>query len=133
MGSKINYKIWDGFLWIEVADTLELKDIKVLSDDVREIMASNELKKMLVDVRKIQGRLGIFESLQRIESFKPVAKKIQLAIFDLIENKYNNSFFENASYNRGFTINFFYNEIDARKWLKVEHLDKPEKIIVKEY
>jgi hypothetical protein len=86
-----------------------------------------------VDLRKFEGRFGVFDGLKEVENFRPESKMLRFAVLDIPENKKNNDFFENASVNRGYKLIFFYDESEAKKWLQVEHYAEPHKIVVKEY
>ena len=47
-------------------------------------------------------------------------KERNYAVDQMEENKNQNSFFENAAVNRGYSIYFFYNHEDALEWLNVK-------------
>ncbi len=65
------------------------------------VIDENGISKILVDLRTFQGRFAVFDGLQRIENFSEESKFLQFAILDIPENKINNDFFKNASFNRG--------------------------------
>ena len=133
MGYKINYKIWGDFMKVELSGEYPLEKFKEVDADIDSVVDSNDINRLLVDLRKFKGRFGVFDGLNHIEDFRKESKLLQFAVLDLPENKSNNEFFENASYNRGYKIMFFYDIKDALKWLKIANDTKPEKELVREF
>jgi len=133
MSYKINYKIRGDFLRFELSGSYPIEKFREISDDMDKVIDSNGISRVMVDLRNFKERFGVFNGLQHIEKFRPELKTLKFAIVDIPENKQNNSFFENASFNRGYQIFFFYDEKDAQKWLEVEHITKPKIFFVKEY
>lgn len=130
---KINYKIWDDFLSVALEGNWPLEKFGEIKKDMDSVIDSNGITKILVDLRKFVGRFGVFDGLKEIEGFRPESKMLQFAVVDILENKKNNDFFENASVNRGYKLIFFYDETDAKKWLQVEDFTEPKRVVVKEY
>ena len=133
MGYKIYYKIWGDFLKVELQGEYPLEKFKEVDADIDRVVDSNDIKRLLVDLRKFKGRFGVFDGLNHIEDFRQESKLLQFAILDLPENKSNNDFFENASFNRGYKIMFFYDIKEALKWLQITNDTKPEKELVSEF
>lgn len=133
MRYKIDYRIWDDFLRVELAGSYPLDRFTEIQKDMDEVIDSNGIERILVDLRKFEGRFGVFDGLKEVENFRPESKMLRFAVLDIPENKKNNDFFENASVNRGYKLIFFYDESEAKKWLQVEHYAEPHKIVVKEY
>ncbi len=132
MSYIINFKISEHYLRADISGTADNTKLKQISADVKEMIYANQVNKIFIDVTELEGRMGIFDSLKHIEKFSANAKNIRVAVYDIKEHKYNNDFFENASLNRGFSICFFYDESEAKKWLGIEDIT-PEKVLVKEY
>jgi hypothetical protein len=130
---RINYKIWDDFLQVELAGSYPLDRFVEIQKDMDEVIDSNNIERILVDLRKFEGRFGVFDGLKEVEQFRPESKMLRFAILDLPDNKKNNDFFENASVNRGYKLIFFYDVAEAKKWLQVENYSDPQKKFVKEY
>ena len=101
MGYKINYHIKDDFLKVVLYGNYPLEKFSEISKDMDKVIDENEISKILVDLRSFEGRFGVFDGLQNIENFREESKFLQFAILDKIENRSNNDFFENASFNRG--------------------------------
>lgn len=118
---KINYNIKGDSLYVVLSGNYPLEKFKEISTDMDRVIDENGISKILVDLRTFQGRFGVIDGLQRIENFREESKFLQFAILDIPENKTNNDFFENASFNRGYKLLFFYDEAEAMKWLNVEN------------
>lgn len=132
MGYKINYHIKGDFLKVVLYGNYPLEKFTEISKDMDRVIDENEISKILVDLRAFEGRFGVFDGLQNIENFREESKFLEFAILDKTENRRNNEFFENASFNRGYKLLFFYDEPEALKWLDVKN-EEYEKVLVKEF
>lgn len=117
----------------EISGEYPISRFHEISAKMDEVIDANGIDKILVDLRKFIGRYGVFDGLERIENFREESIYLQFAILDRIENKSANDFFENASFNRGFKLLFFYKEEDALKWLSIENDKEYDRVILKEY
>lgn len=133
MKYKIKYEILGSFLRVELSGELPLERFTEISGDMDEVMDANGIDRVLFDMRNFKQRFGVFDGLKRIENFDPKRKYVQFAVLDKVANKEGNDFFENASFNRGYKMLFFYDESDAIKWLQVENSDNPAKVLEKEF
>ncbi|KXK50955.1 MAG: hypothetical protein UZ05_CHB002001532 [Chlorobi bacterium OLB5] len=133
MNYTINYSISGNFLRAEISGEYPMSKFHEISSNMDKVIDEHGIDKILVDLRGFKGRYGVFDGLQRIETFREESKYLQFAIVDRIENKTNNDFFENASFNRGYKLLFFYNEEDAKKWLGIENNKEFEKTLLIEY
>ncbi len=133
MKYTINYHIKGDFLRVDLTGEYPAEKFREISTDMDKVIDENGISKIMVDLRNFKGRFGVFNGLQEIENFREESKYLQFAIIDIPENKPNNDFFENASFNRGYKLLFFYNEVDAEKWLDVDCNIDFEKVLVKEY
>jgi hypothetical protein len=133
MKYKINYQIKNDFLRVELSGNYPLEKFKEISADIDKVIDENDISKVLVDLRDFEGRFGVFDGINHIENFREESKFLQFAILDVIEHKEKNDFFENASFNRGYKLLFFYNENEAFKWLNIVNADEFEKVLVREY
>lgn len=132
MSYSISYKITGDFLTVGLSGAYPLDKFSEISKDVDLVVDQNNISKVLVDLREFKGRFGVFDSINHIEKFRNESRFLKFAILDNNENKQGNDFFENASYNRGFTLLFFYDESEAKKWLQVELYSEPQKYFMKE-
>ena len=133
MKYTINYNIKGDFLSVILSGSYPTEKFKEISGDMDRVIDENGISKILVDLRKFEGRFGVFDGLKEIENFREESKFLQFAVLDLPENKKNNDFFENASFNRGYKLLFFYTKEDALKWLNVHQAEEFDKVLVKEY
>ena len=133
MSYKINYKVSGGFLNVNITGTGGNKNLAKMSSDVNDIVSEYGVNKILINITGLNNKLGIFESLDHIEKYPPEMRDRSYAIVDKIDNRNQNSFFENAAVNRGFNIFFFYDYDEAVKWLKVEPGSFNEVVLEKEY
>lgn len=133
MKYQINYQIRADFLKVELKGEYPVEKFREISADMDRVIDENGISNIMVDLRNFRGRFGVFDGLQEIENFREESKFLQFAILDVPENKPNNDFFENASFNRGYKLLFFYNEEDAKKWLGVEGTVDFDRVLVKEY
>lgn len=133
MNYRINYNISGNFLKAEITGEYPISKFFEISAKMDEVIDANGIDKILVDLRGFIGRYGVFDGLERIENFREESRYLQFAILDRLENKPNNDFFENASFNRGFKLLFFYIEEEAYKWLDVIPGVEYQKTLVKEY
>ncbi len=133
MKYKINYQIKNDFLRVELSGNYPLEKFKEISGDIDKVIDENDISKVLVDLREFEGRFGVFDGINHIENFREESKFLQFAILDIPDHKEKNDFFENASFNRGYKLLFFYNEDEAFKWLNIVNADEFEKVLVREY
>lgn len=126
---KIYFSIKKNFLKVELIGSYPLEKFQEIVKKIDEVIDEYNITKVLTDLRKFEGRFGVFDGLHQVEKFREESKYIQFAVLDKIENKSNNDFFENAAYNRGFKLLFFYDEESAMKWLDLKNNYKFDKII----
>lgn len=132
MSYKINYIVTSEMLKVTITGMGGSKNMKNISADIRGLIGKYHLKKILVDSSQTDGQIGIFESIEHIENYPPEMRELKGAVISRVENKAQNSFFENAAVNRGFQIYFFYDEEEALKWLGVTE-EEPELVMEREY
>jgi len=133
MKYKINFQMKNDFLRVELSGNYPLEKFKEISADIDKVIDENDISKVLVDLREFEGRFGVFDGINHIENFREESKFLQFAILDIPDHKEKNDFFENASFNRGYKLLFFYNEDEAFKWLNIVNADEFEKVLVREY
>jgi hypothetical protein len=117
---KLEFVVSGNFLKVILSGTHPVERFREISEQIDKAVAENNIGRILVDMRKFTGRFGVFDGIRHIENFPEQSKYVKFAILDVEKNKQSNDFFENASYNRGFSLLFFYSEEDALKWLEVQ-------------
>lgn len=133
MSYKINYTVFRDYIKVTLEGTGGKENIPKISADVSALVEKYGITNIMVDCRKLEGRLGIFDTLEYIENYPPEMKLRRYAIIDRTEHKQGNDFFENAAINRGFSIYYFYNEEDAMRCLNILYAGSPEEVMEKEY
>lgn len=90
---------------------------RIILDSCRE----HQVEKVLVDVRKLEGRLSVFDSLMLIMEEFPRLQQARVlkkaAIVDSVKRLERISFFESIARRRGFNIRTFTSMDSARDWL----------------
>ena len=81
----------------------------------REIAAHNCLR-LLIDVRGVEGRLGVLETFNLVSSY-PSIQGMRAAIVDRPENSDWSDFYETVSVNRGYCNRVFVDIDKAIAWL----------------
>ncbi len=118
----IQSKIKGGIAYIEATGQRNLETVLGITKRTIEICGENNLKKALVDVRKLEGRLRTSDSFsvpaEHFEKLRYRSVLQQAAVVDLKENIEAYSFFENVAVNRGYRLKFFNSVEDALEWLK---------------
>lgn len=132
MKYTINYKISKDFLHVILEGSYPLEKFIEINNAIDAVVDANDISKIMVDLRGFKGRFGVFDGVNFIEKTREESRFLKFAILDIPEHKQSNDFFENASYNRGFTLLFFYDEAEAKKWLQVEAYEIPEEVLAKE-
>lgn len=115
---QISSSVNDGI--IEIIITGEVTDSTVddLRNEVRTIAWTLNAKALLVDVRAVKGRFGVFDAYYGVSSFPSDRPRISTAVVDLPEHEAYQLFLETTAYNQGLRIKWFTNIDDARTWLK---------------
>lgn len=117
---SLEFSVSGNYLKVILSGIHPVERFSEVSAQIDKVIAENNISRILVDMRKFNGRFGVFDGIRHIEKFPEESKYVKFAILDVEKNKQSNDFFENASYNRGFSLLFFYNEEDAVRWLEVE-------------
>jgi len=112
----------DDVLWSTATGTRSLETVLAMSKDILAACTEKKVAKVLIDVRKLEGRLGTIEAYEIVNRHFP---KIQdrsvithCAIVDLKEFEHSYRFFEDVAVNRGFTLRIFSEPDEALEWLK---------------
>ncbi len=93
----------------EVAREIALKVIGLVMEA--------KTKCVLIDVRSIQGTLGILETMDLLRSYPHETPRVRTALVDKEENRRDLDFFETAAQNKGYSTRYFTDMDSARQWL----------------
>ncbi len=96
-----------------------LDDVKNYLKNIIDICERNKILKVLCDERKLEYRLNTLDTYKLAEYISgnvPLTEKIAL----VADRKYSGDiqFYENTAFNRGLTINIFYDIKEASDWLE---------------
>lgn len=112
----------DDVLWVKATGTRSIETVLAVSKDVLAACVEKRVKKVLIDVRGMEGRLSTMDAFeitdQRFPKMRDRSVITHNAIVDLKEFEDSYRFFENLAVNRGFTLRIFSAPEDAAEWLK---------------
>ncbi len=122
MSSRLTIKKKEDFLWVTTTGTRSFKTVVDISADVLKACAEEKVKKVLVDVRALEGALDTLEAYEIPDKYFPTIRDpnviTRAAIVDLKESEDRYRFFETVAQNRGFNLFIFSNPEEAVEWLK---------------
>lgn len=114
----------DDILWVTATGTRSMETVLGMSKDILTACVEKKVKKVLVDVRELEGRLSTIEgyeiSNQHFPKMRDSSKITHGAIVDIDLKEYEDSyrFFETVAVNRGFMLRIFSDPDQAIAWLK---------------
>jgi hypothetical protein len=121
MDYKLAIETKNDVLWVKATGTRSRETVLDMSGDVLEACVKERVKKVLIDVRELQGRLLPKDSYDIAAKHFPKIRDpnviTQAALVDLEEFRDQYRFFENVAVNRGFNLRIFPNVEDALQWL----------------
>lgn len=122
MANKAEYQLSssmnDGFLEIIITGKLTETNKKKIIDELCNVTKEKNVKKVLIDLCKLNGRLGILESYDIIRNYPPHMYNILFATVDIPENADYQSYCEVTALNAGQKGKCFTDIDEARVWLK---------------
>jgi len=110
------------------ADTLRLtlrgssdrETAAAIAGDVQDLIARHSARRVLIDMRKLEGRLSTFETHALVRAYRRDLTAARIAVIDLESNRFVNRFHEQAAADHGFQFRFFENPAEAESWLRGE-------------
>jgi hypothetical protein len=122
MGNETEYQISssvnNGILEIILTGELKESNHEEMTNKIGAITKEKEIKKALMDIRELKGRLSTVTSYNRVRNNPSHLYKINFAILDIPENASFESFFETTGSNAGMYFKWFTDIDAARTWLK---------------
>lgn len=107
----------DGIFEIVLTGKATKNNVEKLAIETAALVIEDGAKTILVDVRALQGRLGVLETYAIVRN--PYEKpKVKCAVVDLPENMEYIMFLETTSLNAGLLLKCFTDMDTARAWLK---------------
>jgi hypothetical protein len=109
-------------LWVTATGTRSLQTVLAMLQDIFAACVEKDLKKVLIDVLGLEGRLNIADAYKVPDKhFRKIRDRsvvTHCAIIDLKEFKESYKFFENVAANRGYLLRIFSDTDEAIAWLK---------------
>jgi hypothetical protein len=129
MEKKSEYQIFtgvhEGILEITLTGEITAYDVQTLQSEVIDVVISNNLKNILIDVCGLKGRFGYSEAYHRVRNYPSNIHQVNTAVVDIPEHADYESFHEITATNVGLSLKCFTDIDDAKVWLK----SKEKKII----
>ncbi len=121
MAYELEIRKEEGFLYVSAKGVRTPDTISSMATEILEACIKHGIDKVLVDVRKLGGRLSIFDSFSIVvKEFPRITKSgaiTKAALVEAEERRERYRFFETVARNRKYNIRAF-EEIDAAaKWL----------------
>ena len=106
-------------LFVQYTGSFDPEDDEKTDRELAKICSEKGIKKLLIDLTRLEGLPNLFESYQSGASLEERGFKRQtkIAFVDRPEFKSANEFYELVAKNRGFQIKHFYAVEDALEWL----------------
>ena len=114
MGYRIDYAQREGKLKAVVSGKASLDYAKRIARDIVEQASSQAAKQLLIDVRRLMGRVGTLGALMLPMTGVPDCR---VAVLDVRENDPHYVFPEHAAQRRGSALRLFYDPAAALRWL----------------
>jgi hypothetical protein len=109
-------------LWVTASGRRSPETVLGMSKDILAACVEQGVKKVLADVRGLEGRLPRLEAYdipdKHFPKMRDRAVLTHTAVVDMEEFKNSYRFFENVSANRGFNLRIFSDPDQALDWLK---------------
>jgi hypothetical protein len=109
-------------LRVTATGTRTLQTVLDMSQDIFAICVEKNVKKILIDVLALEGRLSTIDAYEIPDKHFPKMRNrgviTQCAVVDLKEFRDSYRFFENGAINRGFLFRIFSDTDEAIAWLK---------------
>ena len=109
-------------LWVTATGTRSTETILAMSQDILAACVEKDLKKVLIDVLALEGRLSVMNAYEIPTKHFPKMRDRSVithcAIVDLKEFEDRYKFFENVAVNQGFMLRVFSDTDEAIAWLK---------------
>ena len=122
MSYSLSIEKKNDIIWVTVAGTRNLQTILAMSKDILMACVEKKVKKVLVDVRALKGRLSITNTYHLADEQFPKMRDRSVithnAIVDLKEFKNSYKFLELVAQNRGYMLRIFSDPEQAMAWLK---------------
>jgi len=108
-------------LWVTSTGNRSLQTVLAMSKDILAACVEKKVKKVLIDVRALEGRLSTVDAYEIPDKHFPKMRDPNVithcVIIDLKEFEHRYKFFEDVAVNRGFDLRIFSNTGEGLEWL----------------
>jgi hypothetical protein len=116
---RILTSVKEGILEIVLKGEIAKPDTReIMMQEIIDVEKSTNVKKQLLDMRKIKGRLGTVELYNFVRDYPPDRPRMKIALVDTPEYAQTASFHETTAFNAGLQCKWFTDINEARVWLK---------------
>jgi Fur family transcriptional regulator, peroxide stress response regulator len=131
MEEKSDYKISstenNGILEVVMKGKLTKSSADEIINKFSDIVKAKKIQKVLVDMRKLDGRLGITQTYALVRTYRLHMYKSIFAYVDIPENADYQNYHETTAANAGIMMKWFTDIDAARVWLKGNKYDNVKK------
>ena len=124
MPYDMTWKREQDILKVKATGIRDMASVSAVAQEIMKISKHHRASRILVDVRKLSGRLSMFEAVHLITRVFPEIKKYKIfkkaAIVDGRGYRTQYEFFETFARNRGYNLMLFDDEMKASGWLESE-------------
>ena len=116
----LTMKVEEGYMTAHASGTRTRVVVSSLVAEIAKAAIENQCGKILIDVRELEGWLGVFDSYNLVtKDFQRLRGKgiVKAAIVDRPLPKSREWFLEIVSHNRGYNLRIFENPEAALEWL----------------
>jgi hypothetical protein len=122
MGYDLRIQVDGDVLRVTATGTRSFETVLAMSQDILAICVEKKLKKVLIDVLALEGRLSTIDAYEISGKHFPKRRYrgviARCAVVDLKEFEETYRFFENVAVNRGLSFRIFSDTDEAIAWLK---------------
>ncbi len=122
MAYNLKFDVEGDILRVTATGQRTFENVLTMAQEIRAACVEKDRKKVLIDVRDLEGRLSeMGEYLVPAEHFPKIRDRSVIttcAIVDRGEDRDRDKFFENVAVNRGFNLQIFSDPDAAVAWLR---------------
>jgi hypothetical protein len=122
MSRDLKTRVEGDVLWVTASGSRSKPTILSMAEEIAAACAQQGLRKVLIDVRALEGTLATIDSYEIISEWFPYIREkaaiSHCAIVDRPEIVGGYSFFETVAVNRGYRIRLFSSPEEGLAWLK---------------
>ena len=118
---RLDFELRREYLLVQCHGILDAETDRLIDEDIRRKCVETNVRRVLIDIHRMQGRLTMLENFLAGASFgKRLGRTVpHIAIVDRSDDEHakRNRFFELVAVNRSVHVKFFAGIGDAEEWL----------------